>query len=360
MEPATSFWQRPLFWGIRRWELVAFLGMHTFLGFLYWCAILLTSGQNQAIGISINYLFKILFTAPVWWLFFRRLRHWNLRNRILLHLPLCLLYVFTWKTIFYATSEAIGIGHLDASGSWWDVYIPILVYLLQFGVFHAYEYWCEILRQKEKEKSLMRLAHAAEMSTLKAQIQPHFLFNTLNSISASVPAAQEHTRTLIAQLADVFRFAMNVSDKEFITLGQEMEFIRNFLALEQQRFGDRLSVYYHFDETLSDYPVPPMLLQPLVENAVKHGIAKSLEGGSISVRVQKDGGSVQFEVADTGKGINGYQPGQLFTKGIGLENTRQRIQKLYGAPLSVQPNEPVGFRVLFALPLQPHPEWNKK
>lgn len=353
MQKVPAYWSKQLFWGIRRWELASFVSLHAFLGFLYWCAIKLTSGQNQAVGISINYAYKMLLTAPFWWLFFRRLRHWPLYKKAFLHLPACALYVAVWLGVFYLTADTLGIGRLIGSGVWWDVYIPALVYFIQFGIFHAYDYWSETIRQQQKEKALLQLAHHAEMATLKAQIQPHFLFNTLNSISASVPASQEHTRTLIAQLADVFRFAMNVSDQEFVALSKELEFIRNFLALEQQRFGDRLTVQYEFDDQLKDYPVPPMLLQPLVENAVKHGIAKSVEGGSISIRVKPAGSQLLFEVADTGRGINGHQPATLFQKGIGLENTRQRLHKLYGAELKVMANTPKGFRVQFALPFQP-------
>jgi LytS/YehU family sensor histidine kinase len=225
------------------------------------------------------------------------------------------------------------------------------VYFIQFAIFHAYDYWHQTIRQQEKEKALLRLAHTAELHTLKAQIQPHFLFNTLNSISASVPSSQEHTRTLIAQLADVFRFAMNVTDKESIPLEKELQFIRNFLALEQQRFGDRLTVSYNVDETLAGYPVPPMLLQPLVENAIKHGIAGSVEGGHIALTIQRNAGQVHFEISDTGKGINGTPQEKLFGKGIGLDNTRQRLLRLYGSHLHISNGSPKGCLVQFSLPI---------
>lgn len=351
MQTRSAFWSKTLFWGIRLWELGSFISLHVFLGLLYWLAIRLTSGQNQWVGITINYCYKMVLTALFWWLFFRKLHGWPLYKKVLLHLPACALYVATWLFLFYRTADALSFGRLIGAGIWWDVYIPVLVYFIQFGIFHAYFYWNETLRQQEKEKALLRLAHAAELNTLKAQIQPHFLFNTLNSISASVPSAQEHTRMLIAHLADVFRFAMNVSDKEYITLGKEIEFIQHFLALEQQRFGDRLAVDFHFNTQLAHYPVPPMLLQPLVENAIKHGIAKSVEGGTITISIQVGEQAVLFEVSDTGKGINGTLPGQLFSKGIGLENTRQRLRRVYGTELRIVPNTPKGVRVQFALPL---------
>jgi LytS/YehU family sensor histidine kinase len=165
---------------------------------------------------------------------------------------------------------------------------------------------------------------------------------------------------MIACLADVFRFAMNVSDKEFIPLEKELLFIQNFLSLEQQRFGDRLQVFYTVDDQLEEYPIPPMLLQPLVENAVKHGIAKSVEGGRIHIAIKKVEDKVRFTISDTGKGINGTPHDQLFKKGIGLENTRQRLLRLYGEELHLKPLSPKGVSVVFSLPLHHKngPLWN--
>jgi signal transduction histidine kinase len=355
-----SFLNKRLFWGIRLWELLAFVGFHACLGLMYSATLWLTVSQPQTLGIAINHTLKILLTAPLWWLFFRRLRHWPFNKKVMLHVPSSILYVAVWLGIFYLVVDFFGVGRLRGAGIWWDVYIPILIYLMQFGIFHAYNYWAETIRQQEKEKALLRMTYTAELNTLKAQIQPHFLFNTLNSISASVPASQENTRSMIACLADVFRFAMNVSDKEFIPLEKELLFIQNFLSLEQQRFGDRLQVFYTVDDQLEEYPIPPMLLQPLVENAVKHGIAKSVEGGRIHIAIKKVEDKVRFTISDTGKGINGTPHDQLFKKGIGLENTRQRLLRLYGEELHLKPLSPKGVSVVFSLPLHHKngPLWN--
>jgi hypothetical protein len=246
----TTFWSKELFWSIRVSEIVAFIGFHFFLGLLYSATLWLTFSQPQTVGVAVNHLFKIILTAPLWWLFFKKLRHWPFYKKVLLHIPCSVLYVAVWLGIFYQVSDYFGIGRLQGAGIWWDVYIPLLIYLMQFGIFHAYNFWKETERQQEKERALLKLAHTAELNTLKAQIQPHFLFNTLNSISASVPPTQETTRTMIASLADVFRFAMNVSDKEFIPLHKELHFIENFLSLEKHRFGDRLRISFTIDEGL--------------------------------------------------------------------------------------------------------------
>lgn len=358
MKGASSFWHRRLFWDIKLWELSAYIGVQFILAFLYFLALLLSTTQNQFDGIALNYTYKILLTAPFWWLFFRKLRHWPLSKKLWLHLPASAIYVATWLGLFYATLDFLGIGRLQGAGIWWDVYIPLLVYFIQFGIFHAYFYWTETIRQQQKEKALMRMAHTAELNTLKAQIQPHFLFNTLNSISASLPSSEERSRTLIAQLADVFRFAMNVTDKEMISLQKELAFIQAYLALEQHRFGDRLQVEYNIDDGLQDYQLPPMLLQPLVENALKHGIAKSLEGGRVVISIQKQNEAVQFRISDTGNGINGTPVQNIFQKGIGLENTRQRLLRLYNTSLQIEAAKSKGFAVHFSLPLHTVPAWN--
>lgn len=351
MQKAT-FWQRRIFWNIRVWEVAATIALYILLGTLYAFTIYLTVSQDQTRGIALNYAYKLLLAAPFWWLFFRKWRHLSLWQKAALHLPASALYVGTWLLLFYGTVDALGWGRLQGAGIWWDVYIPLLVYLIQFAIFHAYFYWQETLRQAQREKDLMRLAHTAELNTLKAQIQPHFLFNTLNSINASMPPSEEGSRTLIAMLADVFRFAMNVTDKETVPLEKELRFIRNVLALEQHRFGDRLAVVYDLDETLMDHPVPPMLLQPLVENAVKHGIAGSLAGGTIFITVKRVDQNICFEIRDSGKGINGTLPHTLLVKGIGLQNTRQRLLRLYGRDLHLAPGRHSGFAVSFTLPLQ--------
>lgn len=355
---AESIWQRRLFWGIKLWELSAFVGLHVFLAVLYMATIQLTVSQNQTKAIAVNYFLKMVVTAPLWWLFFRKLRHWSLAKKMWLHLPSAALYVSFWIGAFYGLVDWLEWGRLQGAGIWWDVYIPLLVYFIQFGIFHAYFYWTETVRQQEKEKELLRLAHTAELNTLKAQIQPHFLFNTLNSISSSLPSSEEKSRTLIAQLADVFRFAMNVTDKDVVSLQKELAFIQNYLALEQNRFGDRLQVLYTIDEGLSDYQMPPMLLQPLVENALKHGIANSIEGGLLTISIVKEKEAVRFTVSDTGKGINGTPVAEIFQKGIGLENTRQRLVRLYNTGLHIETLAPKGFSVYFSLPLQKQSAWS--
>jgi LytS/YehU family sensor histidine kinase len=191
------------------------------------------------------------------------------------------------------------------------------------------------------------------MATLKAQIQPHFLFNTLNSISASLPIEQEPTRKSIARLADTFRFAMNTAEKEQVPFREELEFIQNYLALEQERFTDRLRVVYAVDEAALQSCVPPFLLQPLIENALKHGIGKSIEGGTLELLVRVEDQKTCFEIRDTGAGLNGYTKSDLLQKGIGLKNTRERLLKLFNEEIQISSLDPKGTKVQFSIPYIP-------
>jgi LytS/YehU family sensor histidine kinase len=244
-----------------------------------------------------------------------------------------------------------GAKHLGWPILFWEYFNIIFIYLFLFSGVHIFENYIQLKQQQEKEKELLKLAHQSEMNTLKAQIQPHFLFNTLNSISASVPSHLEHTRVLIARLADTFRFALNASANEAIPLREELAFIKAYLDLEKERFHDRLSVHYHIDPAILDMEVPPMLLQPIVENSLQHGIARSLRGGNIDISVHQVNGSVHFEISDTGAGLSEGLKKSVPHNGMGLQNVNQRLQKLYGTSISMQENRPSGVKVSFDIPV---------
>lgn len=347
----NSIWNKILFWNIAVWEITAYIGFYFFQGLLYWLAIRLSSGESQVNGILLNYAYKALLTIPFWYLFIRKLKSWSFLQKTWLHLIACPLYVAIWFGLFYTTIDYLGWGRLRGTGIWWDVYIPILVYIVQFSIFHAYDYWVTTKKQQQKQAELIALAHIAEVNALKAQLQPHFLFNTLNSISASIPPSLENTRELIAKLADMFRYATNVSSKKQIELHEELSFIKNCLQLEQERFKDRLKVHYQVDDALNNIKVPPMILQPIIENAIKHGIGKSVSGGTITIKITHQDSKVYFAISDTGAGLNGTKLDTIFQKGIGLSNTKERLQKLYNEPIQIKPNHPKGTMVMFAIPL---------
>ena len=186
------------------------------------------------------------------------------------------------------------------------------------------------------------------MNALKAQLNPHFLYNVFNTINASIPPKNESTRELIARLSDLFRYQLKASKEVTVPLADELAFIRSYLELELARFEDRLKIEWQVDEKLLDVPVPPMLLQPLVENAIRHGISPRVEGGTVRISVVDMGEEIEISIIDDGVGFN--PSSQSMGNGVGLDNTRKMLDRLYGRPLHLIPSLPHGTMVQFRLP----------
>lgn len=352
MQP--GFLQKKILWGIKIWQLLCLLGFYLFFAFQYWTALWYTSGGRDNIWREalIDYLLlKLLLTLPLWCLYFIYWKNKPLLFKLFMHLLTGPLWIFCWFHGYRIIQDWRGEGYLRGDAIWWDVYIPGLFYYVQFAIFHVYDFYLQTQKQKQKEKQLMQAAYNSEVNALKAQIQPHFLFNTLNSISASVPKEMEHTRELIAKLADTFRYSLQASEKEWISLNEELEFTKTTLALEKERLKKRLDVFFEVDESLLQTKVPPMLLQPITENAIKHGIAPSIEGGSVTISIKKDGDKVHISISNTGEGYKGELDDTIFNKGIGLRNTNQRLEKLFGEKITVSKNNPSGLIFSFNIPL---------
>ena len=165
-------------------------------------------------------------------------------------------------------------------------------YIITVGVFYIISYF-QGLQKKDQEKSELALKNKEmQISLLKSQINPHFLFNTLNSISTLVHSSKEKARKVITQLSDIFRYALDSHNGEMVKLTNEIEFIENYILIQQVRFGDRLIFIKEIDPTCLGMRIPPMILQPLVENSVKYGIAPKKEGGTIYLSVRRAGGIV--------------------------------------------------------------------
>ncbi len=346
----NSFWNRQIA-GLRFFELGLLFLLYFVFGLAYFLALYTTSfGSLDAWDNTIlDYFLKALFTIPVWWLIFRRLKQWKIWKKVLLHIFLLPVYVISWQQTYYLICEMLGWGHLGWPAAWWDVYIPGLFYVIQFGIFHVYEYYQKLQEQIALEADLRELALKSELTALKAQLNPHFLYNTFNTISASLPPEQEQTREMIAQLSDLFRYQLKASRTELVPLSEELKFVETYLHLEKARFGNRLQFEFDIDEKLQTATVPPMILQPLVENAIKHGIAPKIEGGKVWVKAHDNQDRILFEVVDTGVGLK--KGVDHFQKGIGLSNTQKRLEKMYGTLLKILDNTFRGVTVSFEIPI---------
>jgi two-component sensor histidine kinase len=355
---SPTFWQKTAFPGIRRGELAALALFYLFFALAYYLALRLNSPDSAfpfGAQIGINFLLRALLSWPVWWLMFRRLRHWPISYKILLHLPLCFLWAMVLLWGYHLACDHFKLPYLVGTGQVWDVYIPALFYVIQFAVFHVYDYYQRFQRETERTHALERLALESELAALKAQLNPHFLFNTLNSINASLPPALEGTRDQIAHLADMFRYPLSVVHRELVPLSEEIAFVENYLALEKGRFGERLQVDIHLEPGTEQCLVPPLIVQPLVENAVKHGISPQISGGKlyISAKITPES-ALEICVRDDGKGLS-QAPGEwLFERGMGLRNTQLRLQKMFGKNLDIRQGAQGGLELRFEIPLNKH------
>lgn len=224
------------------------------------------------------------------------------------------------------------------------------------GIIYARVFYRQaVSRAVALERMQAELARA-ELRALRAQVNPHFLFNTLNTIAALIgenPAAAED---VVTRLADVFRHALTASSREHTRLADELEFLRSWLAIERVRFGDRLRVVEDIEPGLDDVPVPGLLFQPLIENAVRYAVAPRAEGGTVSLRVRRDpsGETLTAEIADDGPG---FAPGvRPSGHGVGLESVRERL-RLGGSghAFALESTPGGGTRVRVTLPIAPIP-----
>jgi hypothetical protein len=220
----------------------------------------------------------------------------------------------------------------------------LLVYSIIVVISHAADYY-----QRYREGELR--ASQAQLQALKMQLHPHFLFNALHSISALVHTDPDAADKMIARLGDFLRLTLESSAAQVVPLRQEIEFLNCYLEIERIRFRDRLTTRIDVAPQVLDCPVPNLILQPIVENAIRHGVSQRAAHGHVEVRAARAGAALRLEVRDNGRGLPegaaaAPAPG---TKGggVGLANTRARLQQLYGADYRFElANDPAGGAVV--------------
>ena len=311
----------------------------------YWAGVFSFTRYWYSAGMQ--YLFFFAGSVLIWFIAIRSTKRMKTVYRILLVLALIPIVVFVVRDIRYSILDDLGLGRLQGAGTVWDLYIPFLFLMFQFSCFFAYDYFKETQNRLIVENELRQAALKSELAALKAQLNPHFLFNVFNTINSTIPKEHEETRSLTADLADLFRYQLQASKADLVPLGDEIDFLRKYLHLEQARFEDRLQVSINVDESLMNYPIPPMILQPLVENSLRHGLSSLVEGGSISISIQKTQDKLHFSIADTGIGIADKKA--IFENGTGLKNTKLRLENMYNSTLRIEDNEPKGTTISFEI-----------
>jgi len=212
---------------------------------------------------------------------------------------------------------------------WFHTYLLFCVLLI--GIAHAALYYRRYREREQAAALLLAGLTEARLQALKMQLQPHFLFNTLNAISALIPADAKPARRMVARLGDLLRISLEHEETQEVTLREELAFLEPYLEIEQARLGERLTVVMQIEPDTLDARVPHLILQPLLENAIRHGIAPRIEAGRIEVTAARsaDGRFVHLEVRDDGPGLDSDTRATQ-RKGVGLANIRSRLEQLYG------------------------------
>jgi sensor histidine kinase YesM len=229
--------------------------------------------------------------------------------------------------------------------------IEILVYGFVLGMIGIVQFQMRAQRDAMKSLALQKQLSEAQLRALQMQLEPHFLFNTLNAITTLVELGrQKEAAEMLGHLNAILKSTLKRTNPEKVPLSQELEVVENYLAIEQVRFADRLRIEIKVEPAALDSLVPCFLLQPIVENAIRHGIAQCEGDGLVEATARRDGDLLRLEVRDTGAGRNGHaKPGN----GIGLKNTRERLAHFYqdGYVMKAQPSGS-GFEVAIAIPYE--------
>jgi two-component system LytT family sensor kinase len=216
---------------------------------------------------------------------------------------------------------------IDPRWNWW---LGLVVIATLMSVAAPLKIWNNTRVEMNLERH-QRLLLKARMDALSSQINPHFLFNTLNTVSALIRFDPDSARGVVLKLSHILRRILR-KHETFVPLREELEFIDDYLDIEVARFGhDKLAIIKQIEENTLESFIPSMLLQPIVENCLKHGLASKIEGGRIHLRTSLRGGRLHLEIEDNGVGISEEKMPHVYVEGIGLSNVRERLRVLYGA-----------------------------
>lgn len=275
-----------------------------------------------------DWLICALLTPAVFWMARRYpLTRGTVARHLPIHIVAAILLCVAWAGAGILLSLAM-FGSTPYGGgavSWLFTTLPfgVAVYFAVLGVAHAAAFFFEA---QERNAQLAE----ARLGALRMQLQPHFLFNSLNAIAVTVRDRDTATATrLIEQLGDVLRRVMRADRPPEVALAEELEFVRQYLAIEEVRFSDRLRPQFDIDTGLMRAAVPEFVLQPLVENALRHGLARRVTATLLRIEAQREGDDLVLHVTDDGPGPGGTP--EEATTGVGLSNLRERLMSLYGA-----------------------------
>jgi signal transduction histidine kinase len=328
-----------------RWGL--FLGIWTLLGIFDISLTLMNFAYHRK---HLPALWKVLSSCVADWYFWAALTPLILRmahrypfqqnawlRPLFLHIFLSILFmllvvefdVFFLFLIDWPQDKLTSLTALWLNFFFWKFHLYVLVYWGIFGLWSALDFYGKYRQHERQALQLEARLAQAQLQVLKMQLHPHFLFNTLHTISALMHQDVEVADRMLARLGALLRSALENTGTHEVRLGQELEFVQPYLEIEQARLGERLKIKLDIDPDTMDAFVPNLILQPLVENAIRHGIAPYSTTGRIEIRSRREQDCLRLEVRDNGPGLPPEQ-GHNLKPGVGLSNTRARLRQLYG------------------------------
>lgn len=326
---------------IRR--LLIFTGW-TLIGLFFSTQIYLMFNVGE--GRQLSWLRAIVSTVPDWyeWALLsmliapitRRIRldRSNWQRAFIIHFGLSLVFAGTHVLLAHTVTHLFGWGWGE-KGAWldklkinffWYFYWDVVTYWAIVCFCYAVNYYRSFEERKVALLDLEAQLAQAQLQALKMQLHPHFLFNTLNSISVLMNKDVPLAKKMIARLGEFLRLTLRNSGAQEVLLQEELDFLKCYLDIEKVRFQDRLTVNMEIDPSTVDLSVPNLILQPIIENAIRHGIGRRAEPGHIDIRATRENGTLQLQVQDDGPGITQ----NALQRGVGLSNTQARLERLYG------------------------------
>jgi two-component system, LytTR family, sensor kinase len=291
---------------------------------------------KNALGIWLTCSYSwALVTPPILWL----ARHLQFnkqtwRRSLLIHALaatfLCALVLLIYSTLRYLLFSSENARPLMQSFRNLliiEFHASLLIYMAIVGIYYGLNYYREYKKRELTAAQLENQLSQAQLDALRKQLHPHFLFNTLNTVSILMEEDAKAAREILVRLSDLLRITLDKNKAHEVALKQELDFLKSYLEIEQMRFQDRLSVHLAIDPKTLNARVPDLILQPLVENAIRHGIAPRALPGVVEIRSTQVNGDLCLEVRDNGKG---FDEGLRMDKGVGISNTRARLEQLYG------------------------------
>lgn len=332
-------------------------GLSFYVGTMFW-----GKSEQYHLYIPIVTLIGLLLSLPLRALYKRVWDRppWQLGLTILIgSYVISLFWWFSRSMIFY---HVISPEKAPELASFWDIHFYLdgittayFVMLCWSGLYFGIKYSQLLQEERERGLKVSAMAHEAQLKMLRYQLNPHFLFNTLNAISTLVLEKDtEMANTMVTRLSHFLRYSLDNDPMQKINLSEEIEALELYLDIEKVRFAERLKLKIDLDGESHRALIPSLLLQPLVENSIKYAIADSIDGGTIAISAKVFAGDLLIELRDDGPGLNFENGNMPRANGVGLANTRERLEELYGNQQSFRlgKTDPQGLTIHIRLPFE--------